>query len=326
MNRSCNVTISVLLFLFWGCAVPPTMKDVGQMADDDGVVFGSIAVYEDEKQEKWGVKFTGSNYFYLAILPPDTSEAITYRLAKDGVFYWTLPPGEYTLLGYHWQDLQAQRTGYIGARFRVPESGSDAYLGTIEFRGNVFSLVPHFQDRFDQIVELYNAKFPDRQGTAVKQLMAPPQLVGSFSAIRGQCHDDWKIKCDNRFRGVTPISPEVSQTGFPVSNTLRPEFRWKGCARKDVSYDLILYEAAAYGVGGQMVPSYMRGRIVAYKEGLQEPRWHMETPLKPETRYIWSVRIRDGETVSPWSTQSHSTFLIVYASSGYGHWFQFKTG
>lgn len=313
------------VLLLSGCATPPTMKNVAEMAADANVVFGSVTVYEDGEQEKWGVKFTGSNYFYLTILPPDTNEAITHRLAKDGVFYWTLPPGEYLLLGYYWQDLQAQRTGHIGAKFSVPETGPDAYLGTIEFRGNVVFLVPQFQDRFDEIAKLYDTKFPGRRGTAVKRLFEPPQPVGHFSSHRGICHEDWSIECDKRFHGVTPTSPEVSQSGFPLLDSLRPKFRWKPSARHDVSYDLILYEAAAYVVGGQMVPSYMRGHVVAYAEGLKEPHWQPETPLEPDTRYIWSVRLRDGETVSGWSTQSHSTFLIVYMSSGYGQWFQFRT-
>ncbi len=229
------------------------------------------------------------------------------------------------MLGYYWQDLQATRTGHLGASFSVPETGADAYLGTIEFRGSEVLLVPQFQDRFEEITKLYDARFPGRPGTPVKQLYEPPKPVGNFSSVRGQCHDAWKIECDDRFSGVTPVSPEVSQSGFPTSSSLTPEFRWKPSARQDVSYDLILYEAAAYVVGDQMVPSYMRGRVVAYEEDIQEPRWQPTSPLKPDTRYIWSVRLREGESVSGWSTQSHFTFLIVYMSSGYGQWFQFKT-
>ncbi len=325
MKRSFYTALSALLLFIWGCAVPPTMKDVEQIAAGDRVVFGSVEVYEDGEQEKWGIKFTGSNYFYLAILPPDSNEATTYKLAKDGQFYWSLPPGEYTLLGYHWQDLQAQRTGYIGVRFSVPETGPDVYLGTIEFHGNAVFLVPQFADKFDQVSRSYDTKFPSRRGTAIRQMIQAPQALGNFSAIRGQCHADWRIECDKRFRGVTPISPDVSQSGFPMADTLRPEFRWKACARQDVSYDLVLYEAAAYTVGGALMPSYMKGRVVAYEEGLKEPRWQSDTHLKADTRYIWSVRLRDGDIVSRWSTQSHSTFLLVYASSGYGQWFQFKT-
>jgi hypothetical protein len=324
MNRSYYTAIFALL-LFWGCAVPPTMKDVEEITADANIVFGSVEVYEDGELQEWGTRFFGYDHFYLTILPPDSNESITYKLAKGGTFFWSLPPGKYTLLGYHWSEDTGQRSGRIGASFSVPESGPSAYLGTIEFRGNVVYLVPKFEDKFDQVVKLYDTKFPDRQGTAVKQLMEAPQPVGSFAAYRGQCHDDWKIECDKRFRGVTPISPEVSKSGFPMSDTLRPEFRWKACARQDVSYDLILYEAAAYVLGGQNVPSYMKGRVVAYEEDLKEPRWQPDTPLKPDTRYIWSVRLRDGDTVSGWSTQSHSTFLLVYMSSGYGQWFQFKT-
>ncbi len=228
-------------------------------------------------------------------------------------------------LGYYWQDLQTQRIGHIGARFSVPETGADAYLGTIEFRGNVVSLVPQFQDRYDEISKLYDTRFPSRKGTAVKRLLEPPQPVGNFSSYRGECHDDWQIQCADRFHGVTPLSPEVSQSGFPMVNSLNPGFRWKPSIRLDVSYDFILYEAAAYAIDGAMVPFYMRGRVVAYKEDLKEPYWQPEKSLKSDTRYIWSVRLRDGETVSRWSSQSHFTFLIVAMSSGYGQWFQFKT-
>lgn len=324
MNRLLYIMTFVLLLL-WGCAVPPTMKDVEQITADTSIVFGSIEVYDEDELQEWGSRFFGYDHFYLTILPPDSNEAITYKLDEEGKFFWSLPPGQYTLLGYIWETDTGKRSGHIGADFSVPEPGADAYIGTIVFRGNMVFLVPSFEDRFDQIANIYDAKFPGRQGTAVKQLMEAPQAVGNFSAIRGQCHEDWKIECDKRFHGVTPISPDVSQSGFPTLDTLRPEFRWKGCARKDISYDLILYEAAAYAYGGQGVPSYMRGRVVAYEEDLKKPRWQPETPLKPDTRYIWSVRLREGETVSGWSTQSHSTFLLVYMSWGHGQWFQFKT-
>jgi hypothetical protein len=324
MNRS-YYALTFVLLLLWGCAVPPKMKDVEQITADTSIVFGSVEVYDEDELQAWGSRFFGYDYFYLTILPPDSNEAISYKLDKEGKFFWSLPPGEYTLLGYIWDTDTGQRSGHIGAGFSVPEPGVDAYIGTIVFRGNMVFLIPGFEDRFDQIAKLYDVRFPGRQGTAVKQLMSAPQAVGNFSAVRSQCHDDWNIECDKRFHGVTPISPEVSQSGFPMLDTVLPEFRWKGCARTDISYDLILYEAAAYAFGGQNVPSYMRGRVVAYLEDLKEPRWQPETPLKPDTRYIWSVRLRDGETVSRWTTQSHSTFLLVYMSWGHGQWFQFKT-
>jgi len=324
MLSGCFALAFVALYV-WGCAIPPTMQDAEEVPPEKGVVFGSVEVYADGEKQKWGIKLTGSKYFYLTILPPHTSEAITYKLAKDGVFYWSLPPGQYTLVGYHWQDLQTRRTGRIGATFSVPKSGVDAYLGTIEFRGNEIFLVPDFQDRFDQIIHAYETRFPGRQRAVVRRLFKPPQPVGNFSSVRAQCHEEWGIECTDRFSGVTPLSPEVTQSGFPTSSSLQPEFRWHSSDKSGISYDLILYDAAAYAVGGATIPSYMKGRVVAYVENLNEPYWCPETPLAPDTRYMWSVRLREGEMVSGWSTQGHFTFLIVAMSSGYGQWFQFST-
>lgn len=317
--------VFLALLLFWGCAAPPTMQTVDETSADTSVVFGSVEVYDDGKLQKWGTRFLGSDYFYLTILPPDSNEAITAKLPKDGNFFWPLSPGEYTLLGYMWDTETWQRSGDIGATFSVPEPGVDAYIGTIVFRGNLGILVPRIEDRFAEIAASYDVKFPDRQGTAVKQFLEEPEPLGNFTAYRGPCHEAWNVDCSKQFQGVTPVTPDVSKSGFPSISSLTPEFRWKGCPRSDISYDLVLYEAAAFTYGGRMVPSYTRGRIVAYAEDLKEPRWQPETPLKPDTRYIWSVRLREGSTVSGWSTQSHSTFLLVYMSAGYGQWFQFKT-
>lgn len=322
--------VLLLVAALWlcGCETPPTMTDAeaAEVADaTHGIVFGSVEVYKNDDKQKWGTKFTGTKSFYLTILPSGTNEAITYKLAKDGVFYWTLPPGDYLLQGYHWLDMEAERVGRIGAGFSVPATSEDAYLGTIVFRGNEFILAPDFQDRFDEIRPMFEAKFPGRQRQIVRQLFEPPGTVGNVSAYRGQCHPSWGIECTDRFSGLTPISPEVSHSGFPKTGSLQPEFRWKASSRPEVHYDLILYDAASYTVLGRMIPQYMKGRLVAYAEDLEASHWQPPTPLAPDTRYIWSVRMREGETVSGWSTQGHFTFAIVIMSSARGQWFQFMT-
>lgn len=308
-----------------GCATPPTMRDTEDIAADSNVVFGSVDVIVDGEKEDWGVKFTGYNYFYLMILPPDTNEAITYRLADDGVFYWSLPAGEYTLLGYLWQDRQTQRSGRIDATFRVPDAATDAYLGSLEFHGSKFFLVPRMQDRFDDIKADYRREFPNRDVEVTKLLFEAPDPVGTFSNVTGPCNEMWAIECSDRFSGVTPVSPETGQSGFPESASLMPQFSWEPSSSTSVSYDFVIYEAASYALSGGMVTSYMRGRMITYAEDLKEPVWRLESPLKPDTRYLWSVRLRDQETVSAWSTQGHFTFMIVAMSSGFGQWFQFKT-
>ena len=42
-------------------------------------------------------------------------------------------------------------------------------------------------------------------------------------------------------------------------------------------------------------------------------------------KYEWSVRVRDGDTVSTWSTTSQFTFLIVAAVFTHGDWFSLST-
>ena len=324
MQRFYRTAIPVVLLL-WGCTTAPTVRDVEEVAPDTHIAFGSVEVWVDGEQETWGTKWTGHSNFYLIVLPVDSNEAFSYKLDDDGIFYWALQPGEYTILGYHWQHLQTTKSGRIGRSFVVPESDGDVYLGTIKFTGNAYFLIPMLEDRFDRIAGLYDAKFPARKGTSVKNLLQPAQQVGSFANILGPCDDAWRIECDKRFDGVTPISPTVAQSGFAEVHSLTPEFSWKGCSKRDVSYDLIVYEAATYSIGGALIPLYMRGNVVVYEENLTETRWKSTIPFKPDTRYIWSVRLREGDTVSAWSTQSHSTFLLVYASSGWGQWFQFKT-
>jgi hypothetical protein len=319
------VALAFASIFFMACATAPTMKDVEEISPDTRIVFGSVEVYKDGEKETWGTKFTGHNNFYLTILPAGSDEATTYTLTKDGVFFWTLPPGEYTLLGYAWHDHQTQRTGSIGSEFVVPEAGADSYLGSIEFHWDEIFLVPRVEDRFDEISNIYDARFPGRKGTTVRQLLEPPPPIGNFSSIRGGCHEGWGTDCEGDFFGVTPISPEVSQSGFPETGGLQPEFAWRPAGAQGVSYDLILHRAATYTIPGAMITLYMKGRVVAYEEDLKEPRWKPAEPLSPDTRYYWSVRLREGDTVSTWSTQSHSTFLLVYMSSGFGQWFQFKT-
>jgi hypothetical protein len=205
------------------CAAAPQIKDVEQIAPDTKVVFGSAEVWSDNEQQKWGPTWTGHNHFYLFILPEGSSEAITYHLDKDGQFYWALPSGNYLLLGYEWQKNQQRMSSDIGATFSVPEEGVDQYIGALEFRGNDYILQTFLLDHYDKARELYDARFPGRKSTSEKQLMELLPPLGEFEAVAGQCHESWSIECDNRYSGVTPLSPEVTTlAGFkPARRQLR---------------------------------------------------------------------------------------------------------
>ena len=321
-----STALAAVALLVVGCATAPSVKDVQVVTDDTHIVYGSVDVFSAKgKLHDWGVGWTGHNYFYVTILPADSTEAMTYRLDDDGMFYWALEPGDYSLLGFYWEKDQTRRSGHFGADFSVPQTGGDTYLGSIELRSVRFALVPIVNDRFDEMAARYDAKFPQRKGTSVKTLIEMPGVLGTVADFRHQCHESWGIECTDRFSGVTPVSPECKKTGFPTTPGLHPTFSWQASSRDEVTYDLVLYEAASYSIGGAMKDSYMRGHRVAYVEDLDTPHWTPETALRPDTRYFWSVRMRDGETVSGWSTQSHFTFALIAWSSGSGNWFQFRT-
>ena len=241
------------LLVLAGCTSPGTIESVEDITPDGTVVFGTVEVWSNGEQETWGTKWTGHNNFYLTLLPSDANEAFTYLVDKDGTFYWSLPPGEYMVLGYHWQHLQTQRWGDLRATFTVPESGPDVYLGSLVLQGNEFAMATSLVDKFDDVAVLYDTKFQGRKGTAVRQLARPVQRLGNYKATSGQCHEGWNIACTKRYRGVTPTMPAVSQSGFTTIDTLTPEFRWKGCARADVTYDFVLYEAAVFNISGKSI-------------------------------------------------------------------------
>ena len=54
------------------------------------------------------------------------------------------------------------------------------------------------------------------------------------------------------------------------------------------------------------------GALVAYAEGLREPRWSPPS-LQPGRLYQWTVRLRDGDTVSSWSTtEQHAAEAFLF--------------
>ncbi len=324
--RSLVTAVFVLVAgsLMGSCGTSTVIRNTEEISADTHVVYGSVEVWTDKGKEKWGVGWLGESNFYLMILPETGNEAFNYRVDKDGQFFWSLAPGEYTLLGYEWHKNNEKRSGEIDATFEVLEEGGDQYLGALEFRGNQFLLRPAVLDRFEDGQSVYDRKFPTRRGQSVKSLLAFAPPTGNFESISGQCNECWQIDCSKRFSGVTPTAPEVSAKGFPAIGTLTPEFSWSGSPRAEVTYDLVVYEAAVYRQDS-ITRSFVKGRRAAYIENIDGTSYKLDAPLEPDRKYYWSVRMRDGNHVSRWSTHNHFMFALVYMSSGYGQWFQFQT-
>lgn len=124
--------------------------------------------------------------------------------------------------------------------------------------------------------------------------------------------------------GLEPEYPRARSFwgwGPPQVESLQPTLRWKafnqlwdrrtdgeGVARliSDVTYDLRIWQELPPGRSCRICAMgiiYLHEPIYI-KEGLSSPLHQMDVPLKPSTKYAWSVRARfqlDGHPrVTPW--------------------------
>ena len=317
------VLVAITLTMF-GCAAPPHIKDIETPITGQTVVLGSVEVVEDGKPKEWNMTWTGMQKLRLLILPPGKSQAVVYNLAKDGSFSWGLSPGEYMIAGYELSKGSQFQTGRIWARFNVPQGVESLYIGDLNLSINKGLYRFEIKDDYDTAVENYKTKFPNAPDVPLKGLLEPERKLGSSEHARYICAEEWGIECTDKFSGVTPVHPDKTLGNFGEVHSLTPRFEWKPSSNKDVTYDLLIYEAASYSRSGIDI-QYMLGRVAVYKEGLKTSTWQLDTPLKPNQQYFWSVRLRQDGVVSNWSKYSYFGFYVFAWSSGYGKWFNFST-
>lgn len=102
------------------------------------------------------------------------------------------------------------------------------------------------------------------------------------------------------YYGLKPIAPRI----YEETTNPRPLFQWQSSEKLDVRYDFIVYERVMKG----SVP--IPGETVYYRENLESPEHQIETDLTPGKRYLWAVRIREGENVGPWSLYDFTAYLV----------------
>jgi hypothetical protein len=127
------------------------------------------------------------------------------------------------------------------------------------------------------------------------------------------------------FHGVKPLDPAQGNPSWaPEIETLQPTLRWTPADAPATTYDLAIYEGVIEGDfwhGEKRVP----GGRVYYREGLPAPEHRLEQQLEEGKHYFWSVRTRNGETVSPWSTYDWKLFLVLGWRFVYNAPFRFRT-
>lgn len=302
------------------------------------VVFGKVTVLSSKAPPRWtetscddDIYWTCPDSFRLILVKDGDSDPIRHRLTGDGRFFWSLTPGRYYVAEWEWQMKGQPQTssisGRIGGYFEVTAGETAAYLGdvVIAFQGRRFAV--GVQDRSAEAAAAYQARFsvPSIPATSLLTIAGVPN--GTEGGISNICADKWGLACTKDRRGVEVVSPAQHEDTFPAVASLTPTLAWHPSSNRAVTYDIVIYDAIAYGTWPRT--RYLQGRIVATSSGLTEPSFTPPEQLAPGRKYFWSVRLRQGDAVSTWSTMGfHKVgfFIVAIVSKGTsGSPFRFET-
>lgn len=125
------------------------------------------------------------------------------------------------------------------------------------------------------------------------------------------------LGCRNGYGPITPVSPLGTYfSPSPTVDSLRPILRWQPVPLDGVTYDIVIYK---------QYDTTLSGPQVYYREGISATEHQVEDHLKPGTKYLWSVRMRQQDQVSPWATWHGNAYLVLAAESWSNRFFGFET-
>lgn len=312
--------VAILIFALAGCVSTPIMHDVETQSIGQATIFGKVEVFYDGNKQNWGGMWSGRGMSLL--LRDFRSSEITRALVVDpGDFYWKLTPGNYTIVGYDiWEG--GVIAGRIWLQFTVPPGAKSIYIGDLILNFSRGRSAVDLKDNYAAAVDALRRKFPGMQVapvSAVPQLEKPP---GTYTQITDICGTEWGIGCSSSNAGVTPISAGSHNARV---DSVTPTLTWTPSSQPGVTYDVLIYEAVQYARNPLgVVKDSVQGAQVQYEQGITSPMLKV-SPLRPNTTYFWSVRLRRGEIVSNWSTFSYFNFYLIATTRGRGQWFSFST-
>jgi len=290
-------------------------------------VFGRLQLLLDGKQAKLSTIGTFDEYGIAALVLPESADrALVLSFDDQGWFAWKLKPGSYSLLGLVSQSGNSIRTMPIDARFIVEDGDSLVYIGHIQVESKGSRVGGGITD--SDVADEVRKRYGDT-ATPAKRLLQRADKLGTYAKVRSVCDKTWGLPCTQELMGVTPIQPKLARgfhgTTFGKADSVSPTLKWQAPETPGLSYDVAIWEAAAYQLPSKFSTNYTLGQLALYEENLVAAELTLTKPLKPKTRYFWSVRARQGDVVSSWSRAGHSSFLVVAWSSGSGEWFAFET-
>ncbi|PLX94604.1 MAG: hypothetical protein C0621_05350 [Desulfuromonas sp.] len=164
-----NFLFALCLFTFFtGCMTSPlNITHFESFAPEEGIVFGQISVITGGERQP--LSFLGESKFGLFVTAKQDSKPFYIPLRGQGVFYWHLPAGTYSIAGFEWKS-GLTTNGRISASFSVAQRKA-TYLGHLK----IAMTGPLYRLSLTDDTETANTKalatFPKLQGTLNKQLM-----------------------------------------------------------------------------------------------------------------------------------------------------------
>lgn len=316
-----KTTVSGLIavLLAAGCATTVRTLDEGH-----SVAFGKVELFHDGEKvanlQGMG-KATGAG---VVLVRPGQEKAEYIPIAGSGEFYWEVRAGEYRLVSVQYLAAGSRRNIHIGGRFTVPAAPTSVYVGDVIVMAQKFQDSVAIADRYDEALARLGDGYPQHPAATVSQLLQPEAPVGEFASVLPACEPAWGVDCERNQYGVKPISPEHHKGRYAVVDSLTPTFSWSGSSRADIHYDLVVRKSLTCS-GMVLFKEGLPGDVVLYVENLDEPRYTPIEPLESDTNYIWSVRFREGDVVSDWSSTGQFSFYLVAYSWSQGDWFRFCT-
>ncbi len=326
---------SLILLALAACVTP--LPNVVTAIPGQSIAFGKIDVLENGQPPKWTtgefafIEIT-SGRFRILLIQEATSKLIHHDLENDGSVHWSLAPGKYLVAGFDWTDGSRNTSGQIRAHFTIPDGVPAVYFGTLALSLSSGRYGIEIRDEFDDAAAALAEKMSGFAGTPIKNLMElEEEPTGGSRYTAHVCNKVWEVACGERYRGVTPLDPVVGQLSdvighltFPNVDNLHPTLKWSASDKAGVGYDVILYEAIQYETANGRV-ALLRGSIADYAENLRDAEYRPTNPLKPGTRYLWSVRLRKDDKISTWSTYRYDHFFVLGFSRANNLFFSFKT-
>ena len=107
---------------------------------------------------------------------------------------------------------------------------------------------------------------------------------------------------------ITPVFPlPTVDNHYPKTNSSQPTFQWEAVPEAD-SYDFVIYESleANYMEGLYHRSTSLMGKRVYFLEGIKHTQHTVEKPLETGRKYLWSVRARQNDRVTPWAKYNFS--------------------